>query len=199
MSERFLGVKGDPLNVLIDFCSDEMTCKNLLFGSRRFFARLITVLTPELFKQIASHWLTGVAVVTSRAADGELHGMTMSAVTSLSLDPPQFLVCMDRRARTLAAIVSSHVFCIHYLNEHQHELSTHFARPHDNRFEGIPYRFGRTGAPILHDVIAFVECRLTEIHNSGDHAIVIGDAVHGEAPGGHPLGYFHGAYHKLGA
>jgi flavin reductase (DIM6/NTAB) family NADH-FMN oxidoreductase RutF len=155
-------------------------------------------LTPELFKQIASHWLTGVAVVTSRAADGELHGMTMSAVTSLSLDPPQFLVCMDHRAKTLAAISSSRAFCIHYLNERQHDLSTHFSRPGAPRFSGVPHRFGKTGAPILEDVIAFVECRLAEIHRSGDHHIVIGDAIYGEAPGGHPLGYFHGGYHRLG-
>ncbi len=124
--------------------------------------------------------------------------MTMSAVTSLSIDPPQFLVCIDQRARTLAAITSSRSFCIQYLNEHQHDLSVHFARPSDNRFDGIPYRLGHTGSPILHDVIAFVECRLAEIHRGGDHCIVIGDAIYGEALGGHPLGYFHGGYHRLG-
>ena len=123
--------------------------------------------------------------------------MTMSAVTSLSLDPPRFLVCMDHRARTLAAISSSQVFCIHVLNEHQHDLSVHFAKPQDRRFNGVPYRVGQTGAPVLEDVIAFVECHLTEIHTSGDHAIVIGDAVHGEALGGQPLGYFHGGYYRL--
>lgn len=155
-------------------------------------------MTPELFKQIASHWLTGVAVVTAKAASGELHGMTMSAVTSLSLDPPQFLVCMDQRAKTLAAIASSGAFCIHYLSEHQHDLSAHFAHSGGDRFRGIPYKAGETGAPILEDVIAYVECRLAEIHPGGDHAIVIGDALYGHARGGHPLGYFHGGYHRLG-
>ena len=58
-------------------------------------------MTPELFKKIASHWLSGVAIVTSVAEDGELVGMTMSAVSSLSLNPPQFLACMDNRAKTL--------------------------------------------------------------------------------------------------
>lgn len=156
-------------------------------------------MTPELFKQIAGQWLTGVAVVTSTAADGELCGMTMSAVTSLSLDPPQFLVCMDKRAKTLAAIAHSKAFCIHFLNENQRDLSNHFARPGGDRFTGIPHRIGETGAPILEDVIALVECRLFELHPGGDHSIVIGDAVAGAAPGGHPLAYFHGGYRKIEA
>lgn len=155
-------------------------------------------MTSELFKQIASHWLTGVAVVTSKAANGELHGMTMSAVTSLSLDPPRFLVCMDQHAKTLAAVASSRTFCIHYLSEEQHDLSVHFARPGGDRFQGVPHRIGETGAPILQDVIAYVECKLVEIHPGGDHAIVIGDALYGQVQGGHPLGYFHGCYHRIG-
>jgi flavin reductase (DIM6/NTAB) family NADH-FMN oxidoreductase RutF len=153
--------------------------------------------TSDLFKQIASHWLTGVAIVTSTDADGELCGMTMSAVTSLSLDPPQFLVCMDQRAKTLAAIGHSKTFCIHFLSEHQRDLSSHFARPGGDRFTGIPHRIGETGAPILDDVIAFVECRLAELHPGGDHSIVIGNAVTGEVVGGQPLAYFHGSYRKL--
>jgi len=153
--------------------------------------------TPELFKQIAGQWLTGVAVVTATAEDGELCGMTMSAVTSLSLDPPQFLVCMDRRAKTLAAIAHSKAFCIHFLNEHQQELSNHFARRGGDRFTGIPHHIGETGAPILEDVIALVECRLFELHHGGDHTIVIGDAVFGAVHGGHPLAYFHGGYRHV--
>lgn len=123
--------------------------------------------------------------------------MTMSAVTSLSLDPPQFLCCMDKRAKTLAAIASSGSFCIHYLSQEQRELSAHFARPSDDRFRGLTYRTGETGAPILEGVIAFVECELVEILPGGDHSIVIGSAKFGSVPGGHPLAYFHGGYHKI--
>lgn len=123
--------------------------------------------------------------------------MTMSAVTSLSLDPPQFLVCMDNRAKTLAAIAHSKTFCIHFLNEDQRDLSNHFARPGGDRFNGIAHHFGVTGAPILEEVIALVECRLFEFHPGGDHTIVIGDAVAGAVPGGQPLTYFRGGYRKL--
>jgi 3-hydroxy-9,10-secoandrosta-1,3,5(10)-triene-9,17-dione monooxygenase reductase component len=155
-------------------------------------------LTPELFKDIASHWLTGVAVVTAVDADGGPHGMTMSAVTSLSLDPPQFLVCMDQHAGTLAAIRETRAFCIHFLSATQQHLSVHFARPSADRFSGIAYRPGETGSPILEDVIALVECKLAEIHSGGDHAIVIGNALYGSVTGGRPLGYFHGGYHRIG-
>jgi flavin reductase (DIM6/NTAB) family NADH-FMN oxidoreductase RutF len=153
--------------------------------------------TSELFRQFASHWLTGVAIVTAAAADGELCGMTMSAVTSLSLDPPQFLVCMERKAKTLAAISHSKAFCIHILSEDQRELSAHFARPGGDRFTGIPHRINNDGVPVLDGVIARLECRLASILDGGDHAIVIGDAQAGEVPGGQPLAHFHRGYHKL--
>jgi flavin reductase (DIM6/NTAB) family NADH-FMN oxidoreductase RutF len=123
--------------------------------------------------------------------------MTMSAVTSLSLDPPQFLVCMDKRAKTLAALTESRAFCIQYLSEAQQHLSSHFARPGGDRFAGVAYRQGQTGAPVLEDTLAFVECELDGILPGGDHAIVIGNAICGDVHGGHPLGYFHGAYHKI--
>ena len=154
-------------------------------------------MTPDLFKKIASHWLTGVSVVTAVAQDGELCGMTMSAVSSLSLDPPQFLACMDNRAKTLAAVAHSKAFCIHYLNKDQRELSNHFARPGVDRFNGVPFHMGEVGAPVIEGVIAYVECRLSHIVPGGDHSIVIGDAVAGHVEGGAPLAYFHGGYHHL--
>jgi flavin reductase (DIM6/NTAB) family NADH-FMN oxidoreductase RutF len=123
--------------------------------------------------------------------------MTMSAVTSLSLDPPQFLLCMDRRAKTLTAIEHTRAFCIHILSEDQRDLSTQFARPSDNRFAGVPHHFGETGAPILQGVIAHLECRLAHLYEGGDHIIVIGDAVAGTVPGGPPLAYYHGSYRKI--
>ena len=130
--------------------------------------------------------------------EGNPTGMTMSAVTSLSLDPPQFLVCMDHRAATLAAIRHSKHFCINYLSEEQEHLSNLFAqRAHVDKFAGVGYHSGEMGDPVLDGSIAHVECELAAIQDGGDHGIVIGNAMHGEAPGGRPLGYFHGAYRRL--
>ena len=155
------------------------------------------MLSPDQFRHIASHWLSGVAVVTSIDADGQPVGMTMSAVTALSLDPAQFLICVDNRARTLAAISSSRSFCINYLREDQEETAVEFARSGLNDFGAFPFHAGHTGAPVLEGGIAFVECSLEAIYPGGDHSIIVGQALHGDAPGGEPLGYHRGNYRRL--
>lgn len=157
------------------------------------------MIPPEEFRKIAGSWLTGVAVVTTVDAQGKPHGMTMNAVSSLSLEPPQFLICIDRRARTLDAIRESACFCINYLADDQEEMASHFARRGGDRFGKLEYRTGKTGAPILVGTIAHVECRLRAVHPGGDHGIVVGNAVHGEVHHGSPLVYFRGAYRKVGA
>jgi len=152
---------------------------------------------PDQFRRIAGQWLTGVAVVTAMDSAGEPCGMTMNAVSSLSLDPPQFLLCIDRRARTMTAIEHSRSFCLHYLREDQREIAVDFARPGNNRFGSLAYRIGESGAPIFDGVIAHVECKLHAVHPGGDHWIVIGDAIGGEVAGGRPLVYFSGGYRRL--
>jgi flavin reductase (DIM6/NTAB) family NADH-FMN oxidoreductase RutF len=155
---------------------------------------------PTLFRSIAGHWLSGVAVVTAMdTAIGLPCGMTMSAVTSLSLEPPQFLICIDHRARTLRSIQTSGHFCINYLNEDQELIAAAFSQPSDNRFASVTYHPGQSGAPVLDGVIAFVECKVHSVHPGGDHCIVIGDAIYGGASSGRPLGYFRGAYRRLGS
>ena len=153
---------------------------------------------PAQFRRIAGQWVTGVAVVTAVDASGEPCGMTMSAVTSLSLEPPQFLICVDQNARTLGALTASGSFCINYLAEDQQSLAIAFARPGGERFQSLKYHAGETGLPVLDGVIAHVECKLNAAHPGGDHVIVVGDAVAGAVNGGRPLGYFSGAYRRVG-
>ena len=155
------------------------------------------MIPPDEFRKIAGSWPTGVAVVTTVDAQGKPHGMTMSAVTSLSLEPPQFLICVDRRARTLDAIRESACFCINYLSAEQQELAAQFARRGGDRFSKVEYRTGKTGAPILEGAIAHVECRLRAVHPGGDHGIVVGNAIQGDANSGDPLVYFRGAYRTI--
>ena len=152
---------------------------------------------PEIFRKLAGHWLTGVSVVTTLDPNGLPVGMTMSAVTSLSLEPPRFLICVDNRARTLAAIVASGHFCINYLRQDQEHLSTAFARRGEDRFAALSHRVEHTGSPVLEGAIAFIECTVNVVHPGGDHTIIVGDAVNGDAPGGEPLAYFRGSYRRL--
>jgi flavin reductase (DIM6/NTAB) family NADH-FMN oxidoreductase RutF len=136
-------------------------------------------------------------VVTTLDPDGKPVGMTMSAVTSLSLDPPQFLICVDNRAKTLAAIVASGHFCINYLRQDQENLSTAFAKRGEDRFAALAHRVEKTGSPVLEGAIAFIECTVNAVHQGGDHTIIVGDVAHGDAPGGEPLAYFRGSYRRL--
>lgn len=154
------------------------------------------MMAPDLLRLVASHWASGVAVVTS-TAEGHPVGMTMSSVTSLSLDPPQFLACFDHRAKTLAAIRESGSFCINYLSEDQQHIAVEFSSRSLDRFVKVTYKMHETGAPVLDGVIAWVECQLHAIHDGGDHAIVVGNAVGGATPGGIPLVYFKGGYRRI--
>lgn len=147
-------------------------------------------ISGDQFRKFASRWLTGVTVVTSVTAAGEPVGLTMSAVSPLSLSPPQFLACLDLKSDTLAAVRESGVFCINILREDQAGICGAFARKKCDKFMDIVHRPGKTGAPILADVLAYIECRVAAIHESGDHAIVIGSVCGGDVTTGEPLGYF---------
>ncbi len=144
---------------------------------------------PAQFKLIARHWLTGVGVVTA-VVDERPYGVTMSALTPLSLAPAQFLICLDHHSDTLAAIKQCGAFCINYLAEEQTRLASAFAKKGDGKFADVAFRRGELGMPILEGVIAYVECNLSDTLAGGDHAIIIGAAVHGAAPGGKPLAYY---------
>jgi flavin reductase (DIM6/NTAB) family NADH-FMN oxidoreductase RutF len=133
---------------------------------------------------------TAVAVVA--ATDGvNVHGMTASSVTSLSIDPPLVLVCIQRDSRSLPMIRASGHFSLSFLSDQQRDVAPHFASAHRPagaaQFHGIPHRAGRFGLPILTEASAWLTCDLWCEYPGGDHAIVCGlvrDAFGGDA---HPL------------
>ena len=145
-------------------------------------------------------WACGVSILTTRRDQGIL-GITVSAFTSVSLDPPLVLACIDRRTRSHALIASQRCFAINVLKAGQvrlSELAAGHAGRDGNLLEGVPHRVGKTGAPILEDVLAWFDCTLVASHDGGDHTIFVGrveDTGHGT---GKPLLYHDGAYHLLG-
>jgi len=154
--------------------------------------------TAAAFRRVAGSWATGVAVVTTVDADGRPFGLTMSAVSSLSLDPPQFLICVDRRADSLPALERSRLFCINLLGRGQEELSRRFASTIADKFGGMPHhRLAVSGLPVLAGVIGFVACRVGALLPGGDHVIIIGDVLQAETFGGEPLVHFRGEYREL--
>jgi flavin reductase (DIM6/NTAB) family NADH-FMN oxidoreductase RutF len=140
---------------------------------------------------------TGVTVITSRDGEGQPVGTTVSAITSLSLDPPLLLVCLDRGSRTLAAIRSHGAFAVNVLSAHHEHVSNAFARSaNHSAWDDLGHDAGHTGSPVLQDAHVTLDCTVERISDGGDHEILIGRIVnlhHGE--GDHePLLYYGGRY-----
>lgn len=157
-------------------------------------------LSPGLVRHALGHFATGVTVVTTRAADDAPVGTTASAVSSLSLEPPLLLVCLDRSSRTLTAIRDRGAFAINVLAEGQEHLSANFARRGDAAsWEDVAHRRGAAGNPHLHGVLAVLDCRLERCLDGGDHEIVVGRLVglwHSTEDLG-PLLHYRGSYASL--
>jgi flavin reductase ActVB len=159
-------------------------------------------LDADGFRQVMGWLAAGVSVVTTVDRAGRPWGLTATAVCSVSLDPPLTLVCIDRGADCHQAFLEAEAFAVNLLRDTQQELSHHFAKKDALKFEGILYRPGVTGVPILADGLANLECRIRVRHPGGDHTIVIGEAVHSVVPSsedsGSPLVHFRGGYVRLG-
>ncbi|MFJ5487531.1 flavin reductase family protein [Hansschlegelia beijingensis] len=154
-------------------------------------------ITAKELRAFAGHFATGVAVVTTQSPEGELCGVTINAVTSLSLDPPLFLICLDHKSNTLGALLASGHFGLHFLAREQTEVSRIFASKQANKFETVGYTMGAFGSPLLDGVLAAAECTLSEICQGGDHTIIIGEVAKVHVHGGEPLLYHRGAYAAL--
>jgi len=161
---------------------------------------LLTV-DPLEFRSIIGHFATGVTVITTAAGD-QLHGMTANAVSSLSLDPVLVLICVDKTTHTHRVLTDGGVFTVNILGEHQEKLSRIFAKksePEAGTLRGQPFRIGESGAPILADCLAFVECRVANVFDGGDHSIFLGRVVsEGVESEMRPLLFYRGGYHTLG-
>lgn len=159
-------------------------------------------LSATEFRKAMGAFATGVTIITVDL-DGEVHGMTANAFTSVSLDPMLVLVCVDHSTRTHAHLHAKKRFGINVLCEDQRAISEYYARPqrvHERAEAEAGARFDRTshGTPILHGALAYFECRLEIVQEAGDHSIFIAeveDVVVGE---GDPLLFFRGKYRKVG-
>ena len=157
----------------------------------------MTVINADDFRRACGLWATGVSIVTSVDGQGKPFGLTMNAVTSLSLDPPMFLVCVDKGSDTLKAILDSGVFCVNVLAQGQQALSDRFAKKGDDKFSGIEHEAGSTGAPVLAGTLLAIECTVKAVLPGGDHEIFCGEveqvrADHAESA--EPLLYYGGQY-----
>ena len=153
---------------------------------------------PDLFRAALGRWASGVTIVTARVGD-RVHGMTVSAFSSVSLDPPLVLVCADKASNTQPFIEEGGVFAANVLAAGQEALSNKFASKKDEwrRFEGLDWTSGTTGAPLLPATVAALDCRVVGAHDAGDHVIYVGRVEAVQIGEGAPLVYFGGGYRTL--
>lgn len=152
------------------------------------------------FRRVMGHFATGVTVVTTHDGDGKLSGLTANAVASVSLEPPMILVCVDKTSDSYPMFGASNCFAVNILSNEQETLSRRFAKSGGDKFTGIGFRLGVTGAPLLSDTIAHLECTIRHAFDAGDHTIYVGEAVDvGVSSEEDPLLYFRGGYRNLSA
>ena len=165
------------------------------------------------FRRAAGQFASGIVVVTTRGG----HAMTVSAFTSVSLDPPLVLFCAEKIARFHDAVLAEGSWAVSILAEDDEKTARWLAtrgRPMDGQLDGVAHHPGpATGAPLLDDALAVLECRTTAVHDAGDHTIVVGEveavtappetpqtaetAETPETPSRGPLLHYSGAYRRL--
>jgi flavin reductase (DIM6/NTAB) family NADH-FMN oxidoreductase RutF len=159
------------------------------------------MVSADLFRQVLGNWATGVTIVATEGRDGKPYGLTVSSFTSVSLDPPLILVCLDNRISGLQAFKDSGKFGVSVLTDDQSDLSTLFARKDTERPAEL-YFTGTTGVPLIKGALVTLECETRAIHEAGDHQIFVAEvraAETGEArEGKKPLLYCRGKYARLG-
>ncbi len=151
--------------------------------------------SKDEFKQVMGSFAAGVTVVTTVDEEGRKWGLTATAFTSLSMDPPKCLVCIDKRAGSHAALSKGRKFAVNMLKREQEELSNRFASRSDDKFEGVPHHAGDvTSCPLLEDALATMECEVTDVFPGGDHDIFVGELKSVHVADGQPLIYWRGKY-----
>lgn len=148
-------------------------------------------------RRIMGHFATGVTVITTTDGAGAPYGLTANAFTSLSLNPPLVLICVDKTVQCYPHFDGSKLFAVNVLNEEQEDLSRRFATKGIEKFNGIPWRKGESGLALLDGAISHIECRVIHAYDGGDHTIYVGEVLSASASGDRPLMFFKGKYQRL--
>lgn len=159
--------------------------------------RRIGSLDTKAFRAACSRFASGVTVATVRAADGSLHGLTISSFTPVSIEPPLILICIDHSCVFLHHFRACTHFAVNVLTESQRDVSVAFSEKVEGRFDGIEWDLSPNGVPLLRGSAATFEAQLGAVIEAGDHAILLGEVLHAEVHSGKPLVYFDREYRSL--
>ncbi len=148
-------------------------------------------------RRVMGHFATGVTVITTMDKAGTPFGLTANAFTSLSLNPPLVLICIDKTVQCYSCFEESKVFAVNVLSEDQEELSRRFATKGIEKFSGIKWHRSEVGVALLDGAISTIECKVVHGYDGGDHTIYLGEIVRARCSGDRPLIFFKGQYHRL--
>ena len=136
-----------------------------------------------------AHLPAGVVVISSRLGD-EYRGLTASSLVSISLDPPMVLAGLEKESATRAAVIQAKAFNVSLLTRAQEFIADRFAGrapAMDPLWRTLPHRLGANGIPLIDGCAAWLECRLVQVHEAGDHDICVGEVTAAEIGRGDPL------------
>ena len=152
----------------------------------------------QALRRALGTFATGVTVVTTMDADGTPRGFTANSFTSVSLDPPLILVCLAKKATSCPVFRASECFAVNILCEDQRAVSATFSSRIADRFATVDWFTRSTGSPIIAGTVAWLDCRMHEAVDVGDHYILIGRIVDYDYAASSPLGFCRGAYVSFG-
>lgn len=162
---------------------------------------MVNQINPDELKEAMRAWITGVTIVTGHH-EGEIHGMTANSFNSIALSPPTVLVALRQHTRTQHLVKQGGVFAVSILNNEQIELAKRFAGQVDfdiPRFEGVETFVMSTGAPLIKNAMAFLDCQVVNTFDVGETTVFIGKVLEAKKPLGEqkPLLYFNRRWRRL--
>lgn len=150
------------------------------------------------FKQCLGKFPSGVTVVTTMKEGGTPLGATISSFCSVSLEPPMVLYCLDKKTYDFEHYTTAQHFAVNILSEKQTDISQKFSFEKESRWQEVEYHHEQTDAPLLKDVIAYLECKKEHCYDGGDHAIIVGRVVNLKVLSDEkPLVYYHSSYQSI--
>jgi flavin reductase (DIM6/NTAB) family NADH-FMN oxidoreductase RutF len=156
------------------------------------------VIDAHTMRQIMGCFPTGVTVVAARDAGGMPFGLTVNSLTSVSLDPPLVLVCIDCEASSHDRLISASSFTVSVLSGEQVTLARRFAsEPSTGRFTGVDWQTVASGDPVLDGAVAWLSCARESVYGAGDHSIVLGRVEAGGASDAHALAFYRGNFVRM--
>lgn len=146
---------------------------------------------PDAFRDVIGRFASGVTIVSTMLGDRD-YGTTVSACTSLSLEPPMLAVCLNCQSSTRNAILATGRFGVSILTADQADVAAHFARKGDDKFDCLQPVRGPLGMPLIGDSLGRIECDVVDTVVGGSHTIVLGCVRYAVGVEGEPLTYFRG-------